>query len=170
MLDICRLISAADGDMQMHFLNQSEVKFVCARLLHFRTWVSHWSLLRKIWIFHRSIPNIQMPSHSQSLRQSLCGRVGEHQMACSDWLVCQITSVCNNSSTCTARILVRAFCAYECSVVARTAILNWGPVGRLTPGRVRLPAEPAFCGRSHGDQRKITSPHAVNPPMTNVWL
>ena len=53
----------------------------------------------------------------------------------------------------------------------RTNSMGW------TPGRVRLPAEPAFCafvntlcGRSHGDQYKTASPHAVNPLMTNVFL
>ena len=62
----------------------------------------------------------------------------------------------------TTRILAHA---YVCSDVIRTAILNWGPFGRWTPGRVRLPAEPAFCafsntlcGRSHGDQHKTASP------------
>ena len=45
------------------------------------------------------------------IRQSQwqCGRVGEHQMLCGDWLVCQTISVCNNPITCTARILARAF-------------------------------------------------------------
>ena len=63
-----------------------------------------------------------------------------------------------------ARILAHAFCAYVCSDVIRTAILNWGPFGRWTPGRVRLPAEPALCafsntlcGMSHGDQHKTAS-------------
>ena len=92
-----------------------------------------------------------------------------------DWLVCQTTSVSNNPIT--AQILIRAYLAYihVCSNVTRTAILNWGPFGRWTPGRVCLPAQPAsctfsstLCGRSHGDQPKTASPHAVNPLMTNA--
>ena len=175
-LDICIHISAADGDMQMQFVNHSEVKFVCVRSLRLRTWIRHWSLFRKIWISHWPIPNVQLPSHSQSLRQSLCGHVGEHQIACGDWLVCQTTPV-YNIIPCTAQILARAFCAYICSDVTWTAILNWGPFGRWTPGRVCLPTEPAFCTfsntfsvRSHRDQHQTTCPHAVNPLMTNVWL
>ena len=133
-LDICRHISAADGHKQIKFLNHSEVKFVCACLLLFRTWVRHWSLCGKIWISHWPILNVQMPSHSQSLRQSLCGRVGEHPIACGDWLACQTTtSVCNNHIIRTAQILSSAFCAYVCSDVTRMAILNWGPFGRLDP-------------------------------------
>ena len=156
--------------MQMQVLSHSGVW-----LPHFRTWVRHWSLRRKIWISHW--PNVQPPSHSQSLRQFLCGCFGEHQIAGSDWLVCQTTSVCNNPFTCTVWILARAFFAYICFDVTRTAILNLGPFGRWTPGRVRLPAEPAFCpfgntlcGRSHGDQHKTASPHTVNPLIMNVWL
>ena len=81
-------------------------------------------------------------------------------MLCGGWLVCQTISVCNNPITCTAQILARAFRAYVCSDVIRTAILNWhdwGPFGRWTQSRVRLPAEPTFCafsktlrGMSHG--------------------
>ena len=126
---------------------------------------------------HWSIPNVQTPSHSQSQRQSLCGRVKEHQIACGDWFVCQRSSVCNKPISCMARILARAFRSYVCSNETRAAILNWGPVGRWTPGRVRLPAVPGLCafgntlcGRSHGDQHKTSSPHAVDPLMTNVWL
>ena len=51
----------------------------------------------------------------------------EHQMACGDLLVCQTTSVCNNPIACTARIiLARAFCAYVCSDVIRTAMIELG--------------------------------------------
>ena len=46
-LDICRLISAADGDRQMQFLNHSEVISLCVRLLCLCAWVWHWSLRRK---------------------------------------------------------------------------------------------------------------------------
>ena len=88
----------------LRFLNHSEVKFVCVRLLCFRTWVRHWSLRRKIWISHQPIPNVQTSSHSQSLRQSLCWCIREHQIACGDWLVRQTTSVCNSPITCTAWI------------------------------------------------------------------
>ena len=109
MLDICRHISATDGDTQMQFLNHSEVKFECVRIPRFRTWVRHWSLHKKIWISHWPIPNVQPPSHNQSLRQLLCGCVGEHQIASGVWLVCQTTSVCNNPIACTAQILARAF-------------------------------------------------------------
>ena len=176
-LHICRHISATDGNMQMQFVNHSEVKFVCLQIPCFRTWVKYWSLRRKIWISHWPIPNGQPPSHSQSLPQSLCGHVGEHQIACSDWLVCQTTSVCNNPITCTARILALAFRACVCSDVTLTVISDWGPFGRWTPGCVRLPAKSTFCafgntlcGRSHRDQHKTASPHPLNPLMTNVWL
>ena len=158
----------------MQFVNNSEVKFECVRIPRFSKWVRHCSLRRKIWISHWPIPNVQPPSHSQSLCQSLCGRVGEHQIACGAWLVCQTTSVCNNPITCMARILAHAFCAYTSSDVTRTAILNWWPFWRWTPGPVCLPAEPAFCafgntlcGRSHVDQHKTASSHAVNPLMAN---
>ena len=55
------------------------------------------------------------------LSQWQCWRVGEHQMVCGDWLVCQSIYVCNNPIACTARILARAFRAYVCSDVIRTA-------------------------------------------------
>ena len=96
------------------------------------------------------------------------------------WLaVCQTTSVCNNPITCTARILARAFCVYLCSDVTQTAILNWAPFGRWTPGNACLLAEPTFCafgnalcGKSHGvSYINPIVPIAVNPHcMTYVWL
>ena len=143
-LGICRLISVADGDTQMQFLNHSEVNFVCVRLPRFRTWVRHWSLRKKnkdVWLAHTQqsihwaiyyaveISMVQM----QSLRHSLCGRLGEHQIVCGDWLVCQTTSPSNKPITCMARILACAFCAYVCSDITRTAISKWGPFGRWTP-------------------------------------
>ena len=163
--------------MQMQFVMHSEVKFVWVRIPRFRTWVRHWFLRRKISLAHTQRSTAIAQPNPYGVRQYLCGRVGEHQIACSDWLVCQTTSLCNNPSTCMARILARAFCAYVCSDVTRTAILNWGPFGRWTPGRIRLPAEPAFCafgntlcGRSHVDQHKTASPHVVNPLMKRVAL
>ena len=99
--------------------------------------------------------NRHRTANPYGVRQSLCGRVGEQQIVCGDWIVYQTTSICSNSIACMAQILVRAFCAYVCSDETQTAILNWGPF--WTPGRVRLPAEPAvcafgntLCGRSHG--------------------
>ena len=80
-------------------------------------------------------------------------------------------------STCTARILARAFRACVCSDVIRTAKLKWGPFGRWTQSRVRLSAEPAFCafsntlcGMSHGYQHKTASSRAVKSLITNAWL
>ena len=94
------------------------------------------------------------------------------------WLACVSNNLCMQQPiTCTARILARAFHAYVCSDVIRTAILNWGPSGRWTQSCVRLPAEPAFCafsntlcGMSHRDQHKTTSSRAVNALITNTWL
>ena len=98
-------------------------------------------------------------------------------MLCGDWFVCQTISVCSNPITCTARILARAFRAYECSDEIRTAILNWGPFGRWTQSRVRLPAEPAFCafsntlcGMSHRDQHKTVGPRAVKSRITLAFI
>ena len=149
---------------------------ICVRVNSPCQYVRHWSLhVGKIWISHWPIPNVQLPWHRQSLRQSQwqCGRVGVHQMVCGDWLVCQTISVCSNPITCTARILARAFRVYVCSDVIqsfRTAIL----FGRWTPGHDRLPAEPAFsnilCGMSHGDQHKTASPRAAKALIANVWL
>ena len=130
-----------------------------------------------IWISHWPIPNVQPPSHSQSLRQSLCGRVGSTKWRAVIGLCVKQPQNATTLFTCTALILARAFCAYVCSDVNRTAILNWGPIGQWTSGRVRLASEPAFCafgnalcGMSHGGQHKTASPHAVKALMTNVWL
>ena len=97
MLDICRHISAADGDTQMQFVNNSEVKFVCLRIPCFRTWVRHWSLCRKKYGYligpyrtfnhHRTANPYANPYADAS---------GSTKIACGDWLVCQTTSVCNN--------------------------------------------------------------------------
>ena len=100
--------------------------YECELPVSVREWGTDLYVAGKIWISHWPISNVQLPSHSQSLRQSICGRVGEHKIADGDWLVCQKTSVCNNPIACTARILMaRVFCAYVCPDVTRTVILNW---------------------------------------------
>ena len=96
-------------------------------------------------ISHWPIPNVQPPSHSQSLYGNpkwQCGRVGEHQMLCGDWLVCQTISVCNHPITCTARFLARA---YVCSHVIRTAILNWDRLGNGRKVVFACPLNPHFA-------------------------
>ena len=74
-------------------------------------------------VSHWPIPNVQPPLHSKSPCANLTGNA-DACYVCGDWLVCQTISVCNNPITCTARILARAFRAYVCSDVIRTAILN----------------------------------------------
>ena len=182
-LDICRHISAAVGDTQIQFVNHSVVKFVCVRIPSVSTWVRRWYLHRKIWISHwpiPPIPNVQPPSHIQSLRQSLCGRVGKHHMACGDWFVCQTTSVCNNPIT-----IMYGSNSGLCISCVRTCMLRWNSDGHIELGTVwavdprpcslaRWTAFCAFgntlCGMSCRDQHKTASPHAVNALMTNVWL
>ena len=150
---------------------------MCVRIPRVSTWVRHWSQRRKnveISLAHtqRSAAIAQPIPIRQS--QWKCGRIGEHQMLCGDWLVCQTISVCNNPNTCMAQFLA---CAYVCSDAIQMAILNWGPFGRWTKSCVRSPAEPAFCafsntmcGMSHRDQNKTASPCAVESLITNAWL
>ena len=122
--------------------------------------------VRKIQISHW--PNVQPPSHNQSLRQSQwqCGRVEEHQ------IVCETISVCNNPITCVARILAGAFRACNSD-----GHIELGLFGQWTPLRVRLLTEPAFCalsntlcGMSHGDQHKTARSRAVKALITNASL
>ena len=101
--------SCAWGDTQMQclpFLHHSEVKFRSLANSPF----PYLNKALKIWISHWPIPNVQPPSHSQSL----CGRVGEHQRSRGDWLVsnnlCMHYAVCNNPLMCMPKILARAFC------------------------------------------------------------
>ena len=82
------------------YVDHSEVKFVYVRIPCVSTWVRHWSLRaqEKYGYSHWPIPNVQRPSHSQSQWQ--CGCVGEHQIVCGDWLVCQtIIAVYNSAIT-----------------------------------------------------------------------
>ena len=158
----------------MKFLNHSKVKFVCVCvtppfLYVSKALISTWPLIGQYPKFKRH--------HTANPCANPYAPIGEHQIACGDWLVCQTTSVCNNPFMCMAQILAHAFHAYVCADGTRTAILNWAPFRRWTPGRVRLPTEPAFCafgntlcGRSHGDQRKTASTHAVSLLRMNVWL
>ena len=159
----------------MQLVNHSEVKFAGVWIpVSVREWGTNLYVGKYGSSIDWPIPNVQSPSHSQSLRQSLCGRVGEHQIVCGDWLVCQTTSVCNNSITCRLEFCLVHFVRTYAPMYNLDGHFELGTIWSMDPSRLCLPAEPAFgnarCGRSHGDQHKTASPHALNLLMTNVWL
>ena len=131
-------------------------------------------------VSHWPIPNVRPPSHSQSQWQ--CGRVEEHKMVCSDWLVCQTISACNNPITVLPLISIEIDAYYmygsnsgSCILCIRMLRCNSdghielgdGPLNSVDGPQVvfACPLNPQFCafsntlcGMSQGDQHTILVP------------
>ena len=129
VLEICRLILTADGNTQMQFLNHSEVRFLCVRLLCFPTWVWNWCLdVEKYGYFIGPYPTFKFHRTANPYAIPMRTCRGAPNTCSMRWLACVSNNLCMQQPLLCEwlKFCLLHFCAYVCSDVIWTAILNWG--------------------------------------------
>ena len=119
------MLLTSDGDTQIQFINYSEVKFVCVRIPRVSTRVRHVGKYGHLIDPYRTFNR----HRTANPIQSLCGRVGEHHMACGGWLVCQTTSVCNKP-------IYYMYGSNSSSCILCVRMLRWNSDGHIELGTV----------------------------------